>query len=53
MIRYCFKVYDFDSKDIVTSVICDCEHMIDTIKELNKLGIVKGYILNEKLPDEM
>ena len=49
MIKYCFNVYDCETKDKITSVICDCDHMLETIKVLNELGIVKGYILDEEV----
>lgn len=47
MIKYCFVVYDKQSKEKITSVVCDVDHMIDTVKVLNELGNVKGYIMND------
>lgn len=47
MIKYCFVVYDKESKEKVTSVVCDVYHMIETVKALSELGYVKGYIMNE------
>ena len=37
MIKYCFNVYDFESKDKITSIITDCDHMLETIEVLNQL----------------
>lgn len=46
-IKYCFKVYSRNDDELITQVITDCSHMLDTLETLNKLGIVKGYILDD------
>ena len=48
MIKYCFNVYDKVSGEKITQVITNVDNMIETLKILNKLGIVKGYILDDK-----
>lgn len=48
MVKYCFNVYDRETGDKLSQVITSCDHMIDTLQVLNELGVVKGYILDDK-----
>lgn len=48
MIKYCFNVYDKKTNEKITQVITNIDNMLETLETLNKLGIVKGYILDEK-----
>lgn len=47
MIKYCFNVYDRVTGEKITQVVSNVDMMIDTLKALNKLGMVKGYILDD------
>lgn len=42
--KYLFKVFD-DRSECTAQVIVPVEEMVETIKQLNKLGKVKGYII--------
>lgn len=46
MIKYVFNVYHRESGDKISQVITSCDHMLDTLKILSELGMVKGYILD-------
>lgn len=48
MIKYCFNVYDKESGEKITQVVTDVKHMLDTLEILSNLGMVKGYILDDK-----
>lgn len=48
MVKYCFNVYDRETNEKISQVVTDCDHMIDTLRILNELGMVKGYILDDK-----
>lgn len=41
--KYLFKV--FDKGDLKSQIIVPAEEMLETLKALNKIGIVKGYII--------
>lgn len=47
MIKYCFNVYDHVSGDKITQVITNVDNMLETLETLSKLGMVKGYILDD------
>lgn len=44
MVKYLFKVFDKNS-ELKSQVIVPADHMIETLEALNKLGVVKGYII--------
>ena len=48
MVKYIFKVYDRETGDQISQLVTDCDHMLDTLEILNKLGMVKGFILDDK-----
>ena len=48
MVKYIFKVYDRKSNEQLAQVVTSCDHMIETLETLNKLGMVKGFILDDK-----
>lgn len=48
MVKYCFNVYDKVTNEKITKVITSVDNMLETLETLNKLGIVKGYILDDK-----
>lgn len=45
-VKYVFNVYDHISGDKIDQVIVPIDHMLDTLKTLNEIGYVKGYIVN-------
>ena len=47
MIKYCFNVYDRTTGEKITQVISNVDMMLETLETLNKLGMVKGYILDD------
>ena len=51
MVKYLFKVFDKNS-ELKSQVIVPADHMIDTLEQLNKLGIVKGYIIFDQEESE-
>ena len=48
MVKFIFKVYDKYTGEQIAQVVTSNDSMIDTIKTLNELGMVKGYILDDK-----
>ena len=46
MIKYCFNVYDRETSEKISQVITSSDHMLDTLRTLSELGMVKGYILD-------
>ena len=48
MLKYCFKVFSFDDGKQIAQVVTNVDMMLETLCELNKLGIVKGFILDDK-----
>ena len=48
MVKYIFKVYDRETGDQISQLVTDCDHMLDTLEILNMLGMVKGFILDDK-----
>lgn len=48
MVKYIFKVYDRKTNDQITQVVTSCDYMLETLEVLNKLGMVKGFILDDK-----
>lgn len=50
MTKYLFKV--FDKGEMTTQVITDISHMTETLEVLNKLGVVKGYIIFDQEESE-
>lgn len=48
MAKYIFKVFSYDDdKKQIAQVITNTDEMLDTLKFLNTLGIVKGFILDD------
>lgn len=52
MIKYCFKVFDKETDEQVIQLVSNADDMLDTINKLSKLGIVKGFILDDKEESE-
>ena len=52
MAKYIFKVFDKDTGHLMDQVIVPVEHMLGTLEALNELGIVKGFILDDKEEDK-
>lgn len=52
MVKYVFNVYDRETGEKISSVVTNCDYMIDTMKTLNELGMVKGYILDDSKENE-
>lgn len=48
MIKYCFNVYDKSTGEKITQVVTNVDMMLETLQQLNELGIVKGFILDDK-----
>lgn len=48
MLKYCFKVYRKEDGEQIAQVVTNVDMMLETLAELNKLGIVKGFILDDK-----
>ena len=47
MAKYVFKVFDYDdSNKQIAQVITNTDDMIESVKVLNQLGIVKGFIID-------
>lgn len=44
MVKYLFKVFDKNS-DLKSQIIVPAENMLETLEALNKIGLVKGYII--------
>lgn len=48
MAKYVFKVFSYEDKNKqIAQVVTRTDEMIETIKFLNTLGIVKGFILDD------
>lgn len=47
MLKYVFNVFDKYSGEKIDQVIVPAEAMLETLEALNKLGMVKGYILDD------
>ena len=48
MVKYIFRVFDRDTGDQISQLVTDCDHMLETLEVLNKLGMVKGFILDDE-----
>lgn len=47
MVKYIFKVFHRETGEQLSQLVTDCEHMLETLEVLNKLGMVKGFILDD------
>ena len=50
-VKYLFKVFDKNS-DLRSQVIVPAEEMLETLTALNKIGLVKGYIIFDQESEE-
>lgn len=48
MVKYCLKVFDRDTGDLVIQTITDSEHLKDVIDCINDFGIVKGFLMKDE-----
>lgn len=48
MVKFIFSVYDKYTGEKIAQVITNNDSMLETIKTLNELGLVKGSILDDK-----
>lgn len=51
MVKYLFKVFDKNS-ELKTQMIVPVDHMLETLEALNKIGLVKGYIVFDQEESE-
>lgn len=50
-VKYLFKVFD-ENSEMKSQVIVPAEEMLNTLKALNELGVVKGYIIFDQEESE-
>lgn len=48
MAKYVFNVYDRYTGEKITQLIDNTDNMLDTLKTLNEIGMVKSYIIDDK-----
>lgn len=50
MRKCCFKVFESDKKDspIIVQVVCNTSEMSDVLSDLSSLGVVKGYLFDDR-----